>query len=64
MGKAKMLGQNKPYIPNSRAATPGRKKPNKNRSATPKIITSMRILEVSLVPDAEPCCRINREKEK
>lgn len=26
MGKAKMLGQNKPYTPNSRAATPGRKK--------------------------------------
>lgn len=27
MGKAKMLGQFKPYTPNNRTATPGRKKP-------------------------------------
>ena len=27
MGKANMLGQFKPYTPNNRAATPGRKKP-------------------------------------
>lgn len=26
MGKAKMLGQFKPYTPNNRTATPGRKK--------------------------------------
>ena len=26
MGKAKMLGQNKPYTPNNKAPTPGRKK--------------------------------------
>lgn len=26
MGKANMLGQFKPYTPNNRAATPGRKK--------------------------------------
>lgn len=27
MSKAKMLGYNKPYTPNNRATTPGRKKP-------------------------------------
>ena len=64
MGKARILGQNKPYTPNNKADLHYRKQLNKNGSATPKIITSMRILEVSLVPDAEPCCRINREKEK
>lgn len=64
MAKPNMLGQMKPYTPNNKADLRCRKQLGKNGSAPPKIITSLRVTQVSLVPDAEPSCRITREKEK
>ena len=63
MAKPRMMGQFKPYTHNSRAETPGRKQSNKTGSATPRTIKSLTLIQVSLVPDAEPSCRINKEKE-
>ena len=64
MGKARMLGQFKPYTPNNKADLHYRKQLQKNGSLPPRTITSIRLTQVSLVPDAEPACRITREKEK
>lgn len=64
MGKPNMLGQFKPYTPNNKADLRYRKQSHKNGSAPPRTIKSLRVTMVSLVPDAEPSCRINREKEK
>lgn len=63
MGKAKMLGQFKPYTPNNKADLRYRKQSPKNGAAPPRTITSLRLMQVSLVPDAEPACRIHKEKE-
>lgn len=64
MGKPNMLGQFKPYTPNNKADLHYRKQLQKTGSPPPRTITSLRLTQVSLVPDAEPACRINREKEK
>lgn len=63
MGKPNMLGQFKPYTPNNKADLRYQKQLPKNGSAPPRTIKSLRITQVSLVPDAEPSCRINREGE-
>lgn len=64
MGKPKWEGQIKPYTPNNKADPRYQKHLSKNGSTPPTVITSLRVMEVSLVPDAEPCCRIIREKEQ
>ena len=64
MGKANMLGQFKPYTPNNKADIRYRKQSLKNGSPPPRTIKSLRLTQVSLVPDAEPACRITREKER
>ena len=63
MGKARMLGQQKPYTPNNKADLRYRKQLPKNGSTQPRTIKSLRLTMVSLVPNAEPSCRINKEKE-
>ena len=63
MGKPNMLGQFKPFTPNNKADPRYRKQLHKNGSAQPQTIKSVRLTQVSLVPDAEPSCRITREKE-
>lgn len=63
MSKARMLGMKTGYTPNNKDDLRYRKKLHKNEPTPPKIITSVRLTQVSLVPDAEPYCRINRGKE-